>query len=314
MTQTSVHPPRSSALGLVLLLALGAVIVFGVRQLASNSQPTVLATPVSLNTGLHAAAGSGDTAALREAITGGADVNAPMPEAMGDSARAGMTPLVIAASEGSADCVRALLEAGAKTETRGGDGRTALIYAAGWGDAEKVSALLNAGARVDARANDGWTALMFAAARGDVESVRALTQNGADVNAANKWRQTALMAAARTGSVEKVRALLEAGAIASQQDLDGNTALAIAASAGAPVEVVEALVRSDCPVDAADRDGVTPLMKAAERGDAEQVRALLAAKADRSLKDSVNGWTAKDWAAKRDDEKGREVVALLEGK
>lgn len=312
MSRTQSQTQRSSALGLILLIALGAVIVIGVRQLVDNTQPAVQARPVATNVNLHAAAASGDLAALEAAIRGGADIEAPMVDSTGDSLRSGMTPLVIAASEGSVECVRALTKAGAKTESRGADGRTALIYAAGWGDAAKVEALLEAGARVDARANDGWTALMFAAARGEVGSVRALTSNGADVNAANKWRQTPLMAAARTGSVEKVGALLEAGAIASQQDQDGNTALAIAASSEVGVEALEALIRAGSPVNAADRDGVTPLMKAAERGDAEAVRVLLAAGADKSAKDLVNGWTAKDWAMKRDDEKGRGVVAQLE--
>jgi ankyrin repeat protein len=64
-------------------------------------------------------------------------------------------------------------------------------------------------------------------------------------------------------------------------------------------------------VNSADADGVTPLMKAAERGDVEQVTALLKLGADVNAKDRANKWTARDWANKRDDEKGRAVVRAL---
>lgn len=134
------------------------------------------------------------------------------------------------------------------------------------------------------------------------------------MQASNKWRQSALMHAARTGSLEKVNMLLEAGAVAGATDLNGDTAIGIAAANEAPVDVIQALAKAGAPVDAADADGVTPLMKAAEAGNVDLVRALLALGADAKKKDKANGWTAKDWAAKRDDEKGRGVLGAIEGK
>ena len=50
----------------------------------------------------------------------------------------------------------------------------------------------------------------------------------------------------------------------------------------------------------ANLKGVTPLMTAAGSGGVEQVRMLLAAKPDLSLKDS-RGWTALDYALNRSD-------------
>ena len=315
MNQQAVVSKKSGSvgvLGALALLVLGGLIVYGVQQLAAGGGAIAGPSASPGSQGLAEAVAKDDPERVRGAIKLGADVNAPM--ASDKPGREGMTPLMHAAFDGKAETMRVLLDAKAKTEQRTEDGRNALMCAAGWGDAAKVKMLLDAGARTDARAADGWTALMWAAARGEGASVKALSAAGADVNAANKWRQTALMAAARTGSVEKVNLLLEAGASATATDLNGETALCIAAGNEAPVGVLDALVKAGAPVDGGDHDGVTPLMKAAERGDADQVGALLKLGADGARKDKANGWTAKDWAAKRDDEKGRAVVKALEGK
>lgn len=313
MAESALSAKKSGSIGLfgaIALVVLGGLIVYGV-QLA-------MAGGVSAPSGSRGSQGLADAVAkdrpddLRRAIKSGADVNAVM---LSDKpGREGMTPLMHAAMDSKPETMRALIESKAKTELRTEDGRTALMYAAGWGDTAKVKLLLDAGARTDARASDGWTSLMWAAARGEPASVKALTSAGADVNAANKWRQTALMAAARTGSVEKVTMLLESGAAATAVDMNGETALSIAAQNEAPAGVLQALVRAGAPIDGGDADGVTPLMKAAERGDADQVAILLKLGADASKKDKPNGWTAKDWASKRDDDKGRAVVKAIEAK
>jgi ankyrin repeat protein len=281
------------------------------RELPSSGSSGNAAHAATVGIGLHQAARTGSVDAVRAAIAQGADPNLPMPA--DDSNRAGMTPLMLASFEGSPAAVQVLIEAGARTEVRASDGRTALIYAAGWGNAQKVQHLLDAGATIDARASDGMTALMFAAARGDADSVRQLVAAGAGVDERNRWRQTALMGAARSGSLEKVQALLGAGASVDISDQYGDTALSIAAaSSDAGVKVLEVILAAGGTVDAADGDGVTPLMKAAEAGDQEKVRVLLAAGASTALKDRANGWTARDWAAKRDDDSGRAIVAMLD--
>lgn len=268
------------------------------------------ATPA---TGLLDAVTRKDAAAVKAAIASGADINGTVAEGAGAAGRAGMTALMIACFDGSADCVRALIEAGARTDARTADGRTALIFAAGWGGPGCVEPLLSNGAAVDARAADGMTALMFAAARGEIESVRALVAAGARVDERNKWRQTALMAAARTGSLEKVGVLLDAGASFDLADQYGDTALSIAAASSyADEAVLRRLLSAGARPDEPDNDGVTALMKAAEAGAAAKVAALLESGAAADLKDRANGWTARDWAAKRDDEQGRAVVELLD--
>ncbi len=312
---------NSSALGVfmrvVVLVGLIAAVAIAFqmgRELPSDAQPARPGNHASAATpgpALHQAAASGNVDAVRAALASGADPDAQLSDR--DTSRSGMSPLMLACFEGNAEVVKLLLDSKARTEARSPDGRTALIYAAGWGNAQKVQLLLDAGATVDARASDGMTALMFAAARGDVESVRALVAAGARVDERNRWRQTALMAAARTGSIDKVEALLGAGASVEISDQYGDTALSIAAaSTDADVRIIERLLEANAQVDEPDYDGVTALMKAAETGDEAKVRALLSAGASAQLMDRANGWTARDWAAKRDDDRGRAIVALLE--
>ena len=305
-----------SILGAVALLVLGGVIVVGIQALVGQRPSGAGAAPAPIPASLasfHDAVSKGDLDSIKRSAAG-VDINAPFLDEA--SAKSGMTPLMLAATDGNAATVKVLLELKAKPDIRTTpDGRTALMLAAAFGDSAKVRALLEAGAQANARAQDGWTPLMFAAARGEAASVKALLDAGADVNALNKWRQTALMQAARTGSPEKIAALLEAGASASIADQDSATALTIAAESNeAGTAVLEALIKAGAPVDAGDRDGVTALMKSADAGDIEKVKTLLENGASKEVKDRSNKWTAKDWAAKRDDEKGRAIVAILEGK
>lgn len=317
MAQPSTSRPYP-LLGAIAYIALGVMLTLGVQTLLQSSragpQQAQAATPPNL-AAFHEAVQRQDLEAMRRLLStgpqGSLDLNAPIPT--DQPQRQGFTPLIHAIYDGDLPTVKLLLESKAKTESRAADGRTALVCAAGWGNADKVRALLDAGARTDARASDGWTPLMFAAARGELAAVKALVDSGADVNATNKWRQNALMAASRVGSLDKVRALLDAGADARVTDVEGNTALSIAASGDVDAQVLAALIKAACPVDTPDRDGVTALMKAAERGDIDQVKVLLAAGAQRDLQDSSK-WTAKDWAAKRVDDKGRDVMSLLDSR
>jgi len=308
--------PTSSVIGVLALLALGGLILFGVQTLSKGLPGAPSTGPAKSNAAttatsatLHLAAAKGDAVAITNALSAGADINAPSTEP--DTGRLGMTPLMIACMDGNTPSVKALLDAKAKSDLRTDDGRTALMFAAGWGDAARVQALIDAGARVDSRTTDGRTALMWAAHRGEVGTVSALLSAGADVNATNKWRQTALMAAAGAGSLDKVTALLDAGANVADPDQRGETALYSAASGDAPAEVLDLLLNRGAPADAADADGVTPLMKAAERADLAQVVLLIKAGASLTAKDKINTWTAYDWAAKRDDEKGKAVADTL---
>ncbi len=305
----SVSRPMSLSLVVIILLVAGGFMFWTVRELAAELRHDgsygQQASPAII-----AAAASGDTAAVERESRQNPNLDELMPS--GGLSRVAITPLMAASMGGHAQTIAKLLELGASPETRSSEGRTAIIYAAGWGNAASINALLAKGARVDARGDDGWTATMLAAARGDLERVRALLNAGANIDVRNKWGQTALFIAAQSGSEERVQALLDAGARAMIDWADNSGATAVAMAAGAPEStgVLTLLLGAGANPNLADNDGLTPLMRAADRGDAERVRALLEAKADPAVKDRL-GRTARDWAVSRDDDLGHAAAALL---
>jgi ankyrin repeat protein len=106
--------------------------------------------------------------------------------------RFGCPALVLAADQGLARLVDALLEAGADpdavSDTRGA---SALQEAAGQGDQTIVDRLLAAGAALDRADARGETALFQASRRGDLELVRHLLARGADPRTKNNNGSTA---------------------------------------------------------------------------------------------------------------------------
>ena len=187
------------------------------RNMRINAIPfTDAATPVvrasSVASPVADAAMRGDATSVRALLDKGGDVNGAQGDGMtalhwaasrGDSALATLllrrnanvaattrigafTPLHIAAQNGSAPVVRALLAAKADIRALNENGVTVLHFAAMSGDTSIIAALLRAGAEVNAT-EPGWghTPLMVAADRGRVPAVRVLLANGAD------WRRAA---------------------------------------------------------------------------------------------------------------------------
>lgn len=159
------------------------------------------------------AAERGDAEEVRALLRQGADANAPQADgltalhwaALNDDVeiievlvyagatlepltRVGAyTPLHLAARQGRADAVAALLEAGARPDRLTDTGVAALHFAAEANSAEAIEALLRAGADVDAR--DGFalrTPLMFAAVRNAGAALEALIDGGADLSATTR--------------------------------------------------------------------------------------------------------------------------------
>lgn len=186
-----VNAHRSRMLGLICLAALASS--SGLSARAGDAR-------------VAEAAMRRDTAAVRELLRQGADVNG----ALGD----GMTALHWAAQHGAEDVARTLIGAGAdvRAATRIGH-HTPLHVAAKEGHAAVVRVLTEAGADVNARTTTGAVALHFAAASGSVEAIAALLDRGAEVNAREpQWGQTPLMFAAASGRTAAVTRLLARGA------------------------------------------------------------------------------------------------------
>jgi ankyrin repeat protein len=304
--------PTLRALLLFVLVFGGGAAVYAAWALGtysdSRTATAAAAVPVAGDVNLHALAEQGNVEALQRAlIAPGADANLRLT---GTGPDRGITPLMVACRAGQFPAVNALIAARANVNLSMEDGRTALILAAIQGDEATISALLEAGANVNARDESGFTALMFAAVRGTPAAVSAIAGRGADIEARNRWRETALMLAARAGDAAKLEALLNAGAAVDAVNQDGKSVLNLACESGASVELVAVLIRKGANVNAADIEGVTPLMWAAQRGDLEVAKTLLAAGADKTIK-SRAGFDAATYAENRGDELGQAVAKLL---
>jgi len=270
------------------------------------------------------AAMRGDHQALRAAIARKADVNAP--QADGSTAlhwaverddleaadlliaagarvaartREGVTPIQLAAVNGSAALLERLVRAGADVNaplTPTGD--TPLMMAARTGKTDAIRVLLEAGAQVNAQESwGGTTPLLWAVSEGHSDAATLLIDAGADVNArshyvaaangrgfegrtpvggrteakpeefASGWL-TPLMLAAREGHLELTRILLRSGADIDAGAGDGKTALSIAIFNG-NYALASLLVDNQADVNKADVQRFTPLFWAVDRRNME---------------------------------------------
>jgi uncharacterized protein len=270
------------------------------------------------------AAMRGDRQAVRAAITRKADVNAAQIDGstalhwaverddldladqliragarVASRTREGVTPLQLAATNGSAAMIDRLLKAGADPNaalTTAGD--SALMMAARTGKTDAIRVLVEANANVNAQEKwGGTTPLMWAVSEGHADAARLLIEAGADVNArshyvaaangrgfegrtpiasrteskpedfASGWL-TPLMFAAREGDVALARVLVGAGADVNAVAGDGKTALAMAAFNG-NYELASFLVDNKADVNKADAQRFTPLFWAVDRRNME---------------------------------------------
>jgi len=109
------------------------------------------------------------------------------------------TALMLAASEGLPSKTRLLLDAGCSPSTKNRLGRNSVMIAAVNGSEECLRQLCTSVAAVDARDLEHNTAIILAAAEGHSDCVRALHALGAQVDARNSFARTALMMAAKGG-------------------------------------------------------------------------------------------------------------------
>lgn len=168
------------------------------------------------------------------------------------------------------------------------------VMAARAGQIDRVAALLEDGAKVNSRDRNGDSPLNMAAAKGNAELADVLLKAGADVNLANLAGVTPLMGAAFSGKADLVRKLLAAGARIDPLDRVKKNAATYAAANGC-ADCLAELLRLGNQVNARLANDLTLLMWAAAYGHEATVRFLLAQGAERGLKDG-RGKTAADMA------------------
>jgi ankyrin repeat protein len=227
-------------------------------------------------TALHWAAYHDDVALIRQLLVAKADLTA--------TTRVGkLTPLFLAAKNGSAGAVAALAQFGANVNTPNDTGTTPLMMAAASGSTEAVEALLRHGADVNLiESTNGQTALMFAAALNRDSVVKLLLAKGADHAVVTKTRKLERLRVDMDGNVIPVREgapAAPAGEGEAAQQANGNSRRAGDVANLGPREAGITEIGGMTALLFASRDGHIAAAKALLDGGAN---VNLAGKADRT--------------------------------
>jgi ankyrin repeat protein len=189
--------------------------------------------------------------------------------------------LIAAAERGETLVVRRLLAEGVSVNIRDGRGRTALLAATQRNHVDVARLLINEGADVNAKDFIQDTPFLVAGAEGRAEILKLMLGAEPDLKSVNRFGGTALIPACHRGHVETVKLLLTTQIDKDHVNHLGLTALmeAVVLGDGGPkhTEIVRLLVAAGANVNVPDRDGVTPLGHARQRGYADMVRILEAA-------------------------------------
>lgn len=240
------------------------------------------------STALHWAAYRDDMELAKLLIAAGADVKAKTR--LGE-----LTPLFMAAKNGNPAMITLMLDAKGEANSTNSNGTSLLMLAASSGSVEAVRILLDRGADVNAKdLTNGQTAIMFASAAGRAEVVKLLAMRGADVNAITKVSQiismadrykkltdgkgtrqitgeggrsdvtamggmTALLFAAREGQIDAVRELVAAHA--NVNEVNGADGLSVITSAiiNGHFDIAKFLLEHGGNPNLASKGGLTPL-------------------------------------------------------
>jgi ankyrin repeat protein len=184
-----------------------------------------------------------------------------------------------AAAKGDAAEIERLIAAGEKPEAQDARSRTPLHVAAHLRHHAAARALLRLGANPNALDAQRYDLVTIAAVNNDVEMLELALDGGAKAAAiTSPYDGTALIAAAHLGHAEVVRVLIAAGAPLDHINNLGWTALIesiVLGNGGRDhTDTLAALVKAGANVNLTDRQGVTPLGLARQRGYGEMVRIL----------------------------------------
>ncbi len=142
---------------------------------------------------------------------------------------AGQTPLMLCATKGDTQALRALIQHSPMTlDAQDPSGMTAVMLAAQNGHANVLKALLRAGASPSVQAHGNFTAMHIAAQKGDAEALRALVAARVNIDPGCVGRHTPLMLAAGAGHLGALTVLLDAGANLSTRNEMGLDAYGLA--------------------------------------------------------------------------------------
>jgi ankyrin repeat protein len=185
-----------------------------------------------------------------------------------------------------------------------------LLAAARRGDATAAALAIRAGANLETRDQRGRTPLLLAVTEDRLAVARLLVHLGANPDALDDQHDTPWLVTGVTGSVDMVEALLPAGPDLKIRNRFGGTSL-IPASERGHVSYVRRVVRTDIEINHVNNLGWTALLEAVILGDGSRryqqiVTMLLDAGADPKIADR-QGVTALQHAEQR----GQRAVARI---
>ena len=179
--------------------------------------------------------------------------------------------LLKAVSDKDINLVKEILSSNPDLEIKDKNGRTALMIAAYNRDNIIAELLVAAGANVNAQDTMQNTPFLYAGAEGIVQLLKMCLENGASFNLYNRYGGTALIPAAEKGHLEVVKILTKV----PDYPIDhinklGWTALLEAVILSKKDEnqtaIVKTLIEAGADVNIADKDGVTSLQHAKDKG------------------------------------------------
>ena len=188
------------------------------------------------------------------------------------------SPLHHAAYKGNAAICELLLAQGVSPNTPNNMGITPLHVATLKNDTLCANTLLCAGAKPDQADHEGFTPLHHAAMAGNIcESMfGCLMVAGSDPDRVDKNGYSPLYMAIHYRNEHAARSLLKAGASHSLRTCKSkNTALHLSATHDDMSGITQEIINRGARINAEDKDGVSPLMRAVQNRSGENARILL---------------------------------------
>jgi uncharacterized protein len=186
--------------------------------------------------------------------------------------------MIEAAERGDLSAINRLLIAGTPVDVRDEMGRTGMLASIEKGQIEAALLFLKEGANINAVALNRDTPWLLAGARGHTRALQAMWTKGPDLSLRNRFGGSALIPACHYGYVETVRFLLTTTIDVDHVNNLGWTCLLEAVILGdgsQPYQdIVRMVIAKGAKLDLGDKQGVTALAHARQRGQTQIVRLL----------------------------------------
>jgi uncharacterized protein len=188
-----------------------------------------------------------------------------------------------AAARGEVDTLQRLIAAGVSLESANAAGETPLLFAVKNNHLSAAVLLIDAGSNINAQAANKDSPWLLAGALGRTEMLRHMIPKGPDFSLRNRFGGNALIPACERAHVDAVKVLLTTKIDVNHINDLGWTCLLeiVILGDGGPrhVEVAKRVLAAGADPKITDKDGVSPLTHARQKGQTEIARLIEAAAA-----------------------------------